>query len=296
LPRGLALYQSIQRFSNDFTFYILCLDDEVYRELKNIDLDNTFLLERNFVSFEGDSKRGSKKEEYFSLTPAFCLEVLNQFKPDHILYLDADVYLFNDISIFFDEVADCSVAICEQRIPYLIKLMTVNYGRYNVGVNYFRNDINGENCLRNWRDDCMNWKPSDRTGLHFFSDQIYLDKWPATVYNLKVIKHKGIDTAPWNSARYNFRKVEDIFYVDDEPLVLYHFASLKKLNRGKWIVNSEMLWLDISGVLLELYREYIMIIDANSRDSYVPIGLKSSFVKRILKFLISKFCNKVIYI
>jgi len=66
--------------------------------------------------------------------------------------------------------------------------MSRNYGVYNVGVNAFRNDKEGNRCLEQWHSDCSTWtKDLEGYPLSFFSDQIWLDKWPNMYSNIKIL-------------------------------------------------------------------------------------------------------------
>jgi hypothetical protein len=304
LPRGLALLDSIEKNSDNFMLYILALDEEVvdfFTKLDNKNV-NVILLQDYSKYFSIDkNKYQNEKEFYFSITPAICLYVIKNYKDvDLLLYLDADVYLFNNIEILYKEIGDSSISMCSHRIPWYIDIVSKNYGVYNVGVNAFRNDEEGIKCLEQWHKDCSEWTINKVDyPLSFFSDQIWLDKWPDEYKNIKVLNHKGINTAPWNAIQYKFSKKNDIYFVDDEPLVIYHFSSLKDLGSGKWHCNTSFTILNINGYLKEIYKKYIKHIDKyshNSNRGIMNLKFTGSKVKMIVYKLLNRFHNHIIEI
>lgn len=296
LPRGLALYHSIKKFEKDFLFYVLCLDNDTELALINLNFENIVVLNLNYIEQSEVVKNLSEKELYFSITPSFCQKVLINENISHILYLDADIYFFNDINILYNEIGDVSIAFCDQRLNKLVKFFTKNYGYYNVGINYFKSDREGFECLKEWERQCVEWTPSCDTGLNFFSDQIYLDNWPLKFNSIKIITHKGINTAPWNSINYKFSYIGGQYFVDNLPLVAYHFSSLSKVDHRKWKISSEMLILNLRDELLNIYIKYIKLIDSNENINYKRLVLTQSKFKKILIFFFNRLFNKTISI
>ncbi|MFA6143777.1 MAG: glycosyltransferase [Sulfuricurvum sp.] len=296
LPRGLALFYSIKKHSIDFKFYILSLDDETEKYLLSLNEANIIVInmQQYAIHFSIDkSKYNNEKEFYFSITPAICLYILKKYPDiDLLLYLDADVYLFNDLEILYDEIGSASIAMCSHRLPWYVNIISTNYGIYNVGVNAFRNDKEGKQCLERWFKDCSEWTKDQKDyPLSFFSDQIWLDQWPKMYKNIKIIENIGINTAPWNAVKYNFSKVNGRFYVNDKPLIIYHFSSLKRLDALTWHGNTGFTILNISGKLLEIYKEYIYNINKYELGNVNPITLQFSGGK--LKMLVYTILKRI---
>jgi len=302
LPRGLALLDSLEKNAEDFLYYVLALDDECAMHLKKLNNKHIVVITLKDYSsyFSIDrSQFQDEKEFYFSLTPGLCLYVLKKYKDiDIILYLDADVYLLNDLEIVYEEMDSASIAMCSHRLPWYINLISKNYGIYNVGVNAFRNDSEGLKCLEDWNHDCTTWNAGQEGyPLAFFSDQIWLDKWPQKYNNLKILNHIGINVAPWNAINYKFSKKDDKYFVDDKPLVIYHFSSLKKLSSNKWHGNTSFTLHNISGALLKLYKEYILNIakyDYNTTHKTMKLEFEGSKIKMFIYMLLKSFHNHTI--
>jgi len=297
LPRGLALYDSLKSNSKNFKLFILALDDECYNNLINLNDENIVVISLvDYTQFFGSNQKdkfNNEKEFYFSITPALCIYILKQYLDiDILLYLDADVYLFDDVELIYNEIGSSSIAMCTHRLPWYVRFISKNYGIYNVGVNAFRNDQEGNLCLDNWYKNCTEWTANQKNyPLSFFSDQIWLDDWPKMYKNIKIIDHIGINTAPWNAQQYTFSVKNGKYFVNNLPLVLYHFSSLKKINSLEWHGNTSYTILNISGNLLNIYKEYIQNIIKYEYKIVSSIELKFNGSK--IKMLVYSFFKKI---
>ena len=288
LPRGMALIDSLDKYADDYTLYILALDTEVIEYFEKLKKKNINLITVNeyIEYFKIDkSKYSTQKEFYFSLTAGLCLYLLkNNNFIDLLLYLDADVYLFNNIDILYNEIGNYSISICSQRLPWY---NSKKYGLYNVGVNSFRNDEEGLKCLINWHTDCISWEKGQKNyKLDFFSDQIWLDNWPSKYKNIKIIEHIGINTAPWNVMNYKITDQEGEYYINDKPLVIYHFSSLKYLGNNEWHGNTSFTILNIKNVLFSVYNQYLLNVNKYLEYNQMSNTLKIDFSGNKIKYII----------
>lgn len=271
--KGLALYYSIQRHVESFQLYILCMDDETYEILLCLHLPSVELirlqdLESRDPGLFATRETRSLIEYYFTSTPAFILDVLKEHSEIDILsYIDADMFLFAPITPIYDEMGENSILIIEHRFPVQMRHNEV-YGRFNVGYLAFRQDKEGMECLELWRQNCIEWC-YDRLEGEKFADQKYLDSWPSLFSNLTILKHIGVNVAPWNAYNYSFHEDEvGEYYVDGFPLILYHFHGLEEMfqylsyiiydmNFEKYIPKGNIRQIRGSGILKEIYVNYL---------------------------------------
>jgi hypothetical protein len=101
------------------------------------------------------------------------------------------------------------------------------YGRYNVGLLSFRRDQQGLACLCRWLNQCIEWC-YDRLDGERYADQKYLEQWPSLFSNLVVLRHKGVNVAPWNVMNYTFRFRAGAVNVDEQPLIIFHFYGFNR--------------------------------------------------------------------
>ncbi|MDJ1172667.1 hypothetical protein [Roseofilum capinflatum] len=236
LPKGLALYQSLQKFCGDFELWVLCLSRICYDALQKLNYPNVHLipldkLERSDPDLLRAKQNRTIVEYYFTCTPCLPLYVLrNNPQIDLLTYLDSDLFFYSDLQPIYQEIGDRSIAIIEHRFsPDCLELK--QFGIYNVGWLSFRADQNALNCLQWWRERCIEWC-YDRPEPTRFADQKYLDDWLERFSGVVVIHHKGANVSHWNTNNYQIHKSGNNIFVDELPLIFFHFHGFKSYKKG----------------------------------------------------------------
>ncbi|WP_413207256.1 methyltransferase domain-containing protein [Rhodospirillum sp. A1_3_36] len=173
---------------------------------------------------------------------------------DFLTYLDADLWFFDDPELVFKEIGDASIAITPHRLTPKMQYLA-RFGKYNVGWVSWRNDEEGRRCLRDYRADCLDWC-FDRPESNRFADQKYLDKWPSTYANLRILDHPGINAAEWNVDVYDLIFDEDRVSLSGHPLIFWHFQGVKKKEDGTW---------KVPGMEFQIYTPYLNALE-DARD------------------------------
>lgn len=217
IHKGIALYLSLEKVTQDFHLYVAAFDKDSFAKLKSCGFDHmTVELFEDFESPElKDVKPTRTKAEYcWTCGPSVIHHFITKYDLPDITYLDADLYFMNDPKVVINEIGDNSVAITEQYIDYS------EGGKYCVQFVYFRNDENGMSCLEWWRDRCIEWCYS-RYEDGKFGDQKYLEQFEILFDKVYVIQNRGVGIAPWNahlyaygldSLDYNGKKYSYIFF------------------------------------------------------------------------------------
>ncbi len=234
LPRGLALYWSLTQHCPSFLLWVLCMDRVCYNTLSQMKLPNVRLIA--LEEFEtGDKELLVAKENrtlieyYFTCTPSLPLFIFSAGpEVGRVTYLDADLFFFGNPETIFEEIEDYSLAIIGHRFPPHLKHHE-EYGIYNVGWLSFKHDEHAFACLHWWREQCIEWC-YDRAEDGRFADQKYLDTWPERVPGVVVLRHKGANLAPWNVSNYKIHVDGGRIWVDEQPLIFFHFHGLRQLN------------------------------------------------------------------
>jgi hypothetical protein len=268
LVRALALYHSLERHCGAFRLYALCLDTNSYETVTRCRLPHLGPialpeLEKGDVPLVNCKSNRSPVEYYFTCSPCLPLFLLEKYPTiDLLTYLDADLYFFAHPEPIFDEMRGHSIGIIEHRCAPRIKYR--ENGKYNVGWITFRRDANGLKCLRWWKERCIEWC-YERWDNGKWSDQGYLTEWPERFAGVRVIQHKGANVAPWNVANYALTCRDQRVWVDNDPLLFYHFHGFKQLL--PWLYDSN---LGRSGSRLtpvlrwQVYGAYIAELDRHS--------------------------------
>ena len=97
LDKGLALYRSLERQTNNFKLFIFSFDDKAYEVLQKMQLKNAVVLHHTVI--EDDvllslKKERSKAEYNWTCTPVIIEYVLKKYKVENCTYSDADMYFF----------------------------------------------------------------------------------------------------------------------------------------------------------------------------------------------------------
>jgi hypothetical protein len=243
LDKGLALYHSLTAHCSPFRLWILCMDEITYKILTEMQLPQVQLIP--ISDFEKDDnlllkakQNRSLVEYYFTCTPSLPLYVMDHVpEVDIITYLDSDLYFFSSIEPVYQELGNGSVLIIGHRFPPSLKDKEI-YGIFNVGLLSFRRDDNGIACLHWWRNRCLEWCYT-RVENGRFADQKYLDDWPDRFSGVVILQHKGAGLAAWNIANYFYSWKNMQFIIDDQPMIVYHFHGLKRINQ--WIYDTNVI-------------------------------------------------------
>jgi len=233
LDKGLSLHASLLQQGYPFNLWILCMDSDSYHALSRLKLENVTLvtvedLERHDQDVSRARSNRSLVEFYFTIKSFLCLYILDSHPyVDLITYLDADLYFFGSPAVIIEEMTGYSIGITPHRFPVHLK-QSEQYGLFNAGFISIRRDETGTSCLRWWRNSCFTWC-HDYVSEGRFADQRYLDNILDIFPNVKSIRNKGINAAPWNISQYRCSRKGDIIKIDDDVLTLYHFHGIRKL-------------------------------------------------------------------
>ena len=287
------MYESLRQYNPQLKLFALCLDVETqdYLEagkLSGVEPIGMEEFERGDELLTESRNSRSLLEYYFTCTPSLPLFIFKKDRAvDLITYLDADLFFFSPLDPLFDEIADHSIAIIPHRFPSSFR-KAERHGIFNVGWVSFRRDSHGLACLQRWRTQCIE-RCTDSSDGKQFADQRYLDDWPAQFQNLTVLQHKGANLAPWNIANYGITEHNGAIYVDDDPLLFFHFHGLRRLNNYVYDTCFQHYGAKLSRLVIhkiyEAYLRHIGGLSNNERASvFLPPLARESAVKENTSF------------
>ena len=89
-------------------------------------------------------------------------------------------------------------------------------------------------------------------------DQKYLDDWLMRFPGVVVLKHIGCNVAPWNTQNYRLHQRDSAVWIDDVPLIFFHFHQFKPLGPKRFDLAQRY---RLSRQQIDLiYRPYIAAI------------------------------------
>ena len=289
LSRGLALISSLREHGDDSPVYVLALDNAAALYLDQHAPENVFVLrieelERAEPELLPLKAQRSRMEYYFTCTPLLIRYVMNK---QNILgglsiYLDGDLFFFNNPQLVIDAMADTSVGIIEHRYPDSLAEKLSKYGRFNVGWVGFRDDQNGRKVLDWYSEQTLAWC-SDKPENGKYADQGYLN-WFPDFTGVKILTSAGFNLAPWNVKRHHIVRTETTLgsekvSVDNQDLVFFHFHGLRKV--GNRFATGELTYGSrLSSTLKEMvYQPYVNMLNAIEQTT-VPQLLTEAAVKK----------------
>jgi hypothetical protein len=236
----------------------------------------------------------------------FLLQKNKEF--EMMIYLDADLYFFNDPKILISELENNDVMITEHR--YTKKYdQSVTSGKYCVQFMVFKNNSNGLKILDWWRSSCLDWC-FDYLDNGRFGDQKYLDDWLTRFNGVYELQHLGGGVAPWNVQQYNFFiKNKKIFgqtknSENEWPLVFYHFHSFCLISPAKYLAARRYeISKNVNDLINETYFkalqsniEFVKKFMPNFNFGFKKISIKEKIISKLSHFSFIKTVTKYIKI
>lgn len=265
-PLGLAMLRSLRAHGSQGTVWVLCLSPEAEAIVRAFDVDAVRVvtlteLEGHFAGLPDARIDRSTIEYYFTLTPHLLRYVLDtDTAAARVAYLDSDLYFFDAPDIVWAAQGDAPVAILPHNFHAGIEHLK-KFGTYNVSwVSFDRSEQAGR-CLDFWVNGCREWCRDTAEGFGRFADQGYLDRFHEFAPDLAVVRHKGCNVGPWNVGGYRIRHREGRVWIDEDPLVFFHFTGFKKGPFGRWYNQHRIHRTGTPRVVRDhIYRPYLQAL------------------------------------
>jgi hypothetical protein len=263
LSRGIALYQSLEKYCADFHLYVFAFDEMSYQYLSTQQFPHLTVI--SLKEFEDEEllrvKPGRSVAEYcWTCSSSTILYSIEKFGLSNCTYIDADMSFYADPKVLIDEMGDDSVLITEHRYTAEYDQSEVS-GKYCVQFVTFKNTEEGMLVLRWWRAACIDWCFS-RVEDGKFGDQKYLDSWTTQFKGVHELKHPGGGMAPWNMQQYSFVRIENkIWGIEKKTgnkfeVVFFHFHGLKIYADDIVSMTGQTYEMNYSALEL-LYKPYV---------------------------------------
>jgi hypothetical protein len=243
---GLSLVRSLQKHTSiPLTIHYYCIDDFTFNTLISLNISNlipyspltitsnhpngfrlSFLKPVNGNIYGEMTKLKNKEYHYFcwSIASVFTNYIMKSVNCDSVTYVDADILFHKDINLIYQEIQNKDIGIFKHR--FLRDDEECPYGKYNVGVVYFKNSELGKRLL-NWWADAVVWKRYPEYAT--MGDQKYLEYFPKVCNSSQIYIDDNIGHgAPWQWQMFEFDDLENgniIWRGQKQPLVFTHFSK-----------------------------------------------------------------------
>ena len=277
LAKGLALYHSLLKVSNDFHLYVMAFDKNSYDFLKKKEYSNlTVQWLDNFETPELKAVKGSRTRGEYCWTcgPSVISYFMTTYNLPSLTYIDADMVFYSNPQVHFDEIGDANIAVS----PHFIKHDAA--GSFCVQFNYFRNNTSGLKALNWWKDSCIEWcfnKYEDGK----YGDQGYVEQFPARFDKVHIMEHRGTGVASWNMNNYKIDadKKSITYRGTSYPIVFFHYHGTSLEVKDSTLVMTTKEFDIKKGAQQALYEQYLALLkDVYCND--LKINIKSYCIKK----------------
>jgi hypothetical protein len=269
LPIGLALYQSLVARARPFRLWVVAIDQDVERHLKQLSLPDVDVIPLS--SIESPEllavKAGRTRAEYcWTLTP-FTAKAVFDRDPSALraTYVDADLFFLADPRILLAELDQSGKHVLITEHAYAPEYdRSHDSGRFCVQFLTFDRSDRAREVMRWWQQRCLEWCFA-RYENGKFGDQVYLDQWP-TLFgdSVHVVRQVEKTLAPWNVryfAEQSGARLDPVFY---------HFHGLRLLPGRRARLFK---FYEVGPAGLAIYDAYLAALAKSyARLSHVGIG------------------------
>lgn len=230
--KGWVCHHTLYKYlGNKLKFYVLCLDDGVYKTALSKANQGVIPLrisdiEEYYPALLSVKPHRSTKEYYATMTPIYPRYIFDKFGDDLLFYTDADIAFWSNPSEMMSVIGDRSLMVVDHGIePPRSKV------RFNVGILSYRNDPHCKEFLEWWTDRCMEWCEWKTMPDGRCADQGYLNiihDEPSRFKNTLECPHPGINMGPWNIGKYLITQDGGAPVINGKwNLICYHYHEFK---------------------------------------------------------------------
>jgi len=243
-PYAAALYRSLIKFHEDEKLIVLVCDEGSLNFSTSAFPGIEIIRLKNIMSF-GETERLYSKYYHdnmdafrWSMKPVLLTYLLKNGY-EKLMYVDCDIFFFNDYDFLFDDLNTSSILLTPswRTIDYKKNeeefLSLYTDGLYNAG--FIAASKIGIAALEWWTQACS-YKIAIDCEHGLFVDQRYLDAMPLMFPNIKAVSHKGCNISVWNQHECRRILVDQEVLIDGkDPIVFIHFNNnyIKELLEGR---------------------------------------------------------------
>ncbi|WP_417890147.1 hypothetical protein [Xanthomarina gelatinilytica] len=261
---ALTLQDSLLKFIPDIHFCVFVSNGTLLEETASIlkSRPHTVIYYDNDFT---DTLAKQLKEKYSSsfhdayrwgMKPILLKKLLH-IGYDKAIYVDSDIYFFNDYNFLFKELEANNLLLS----PHW-RSSDPNKDLSNFKLNFLDGIYNGgfigaskgaEAALSYWAELCLFNCEVDRAN-GFYVDQRYLDILPTRFKGVTHIKHKGCNVANWNQVDCEriLQPDGNVLINNEVPIIFIHFTS--SMFRGVLIKKDDSILLEN----IKIYRDNLL--------------------------------------
>lgn len=271
LHYALTVRNSFLKYNKDYGFIIFILDMvndcetlSTYQELnkKGVDIRCFLAIQKHINVDLNQMLINYDILEMNTAIKPFVIEYLFKENYEKVIYLDPDIYFKNKITKVENLLNDFDIILTPHitkeypdDIYYPNHQSHLKTGIYNLGFLALKNTQNSLGLVHWWQNKLFDKCYADFFE-HFYVDQKWMDYAPSIFDKVFIFKDSGYNVAYWNLHERSISIKNNEFYVNNEPLVFYHFSGFN-IDNYKEITRQNRYKLDDLGAgYQKIFEEY----------------------------------------
>jgi len=230
-----------------------------------------------------------------ALKPYFGSYLLKKYRPEFVLYFDTDICVYDKLTPIEELLADASIMLSPHFVTplpedgkYPLERDVLGSGLYNGGFVGFRNDDNGTAFIQWWQE-----RLKDQGYVNvcegMMVDQLWLNLVPLFFRRVRMLVHPGCNTAYWNLHERTIAQIGDLYFVNEQPLIFFHFSGYRIEDPDKLSVHQNRISTHANKALERILQDYYARLVLNQFGEYLSLecvygkkgpAKKHSFLKR----------------
>lgn len=209
-----------------------------------------------------------KRREMAVAVKPFLLDHLLDRGYRRVLYLDADLWVLDDLTPVFAALAEHPILLTPHLLEPLAgadaagrELEILRAGTFNNGVLGVAAHSEARRYLAWWRERLL-WDCRLAPAEGFHHDQRWNDLAPALFEGVRVLRDPGVNVAYWNLRERPVERRGDRFEAAGRPLRLFHFSGFDPHRPERLSLHLPAGEDDATGAVGELCRSYAAELEA----------------------------------
>ena len=283
IGRMLTMIASVRRFEPEASFHILCFDAATEAVFRRFNVPGVTAVGLSAILAFDPRLAASRADRtahgfYDTTRGVLALYVMDQWPTvESVTWLDADLWFFSHPQAIFDEIGEAAIAISPHHYSPDMADKGATYGVFNSGLLHWKNNDQARRCINDYVVECLDWCDSTPNAAGAWLGQVYLNTWPDRYESLHQMRSPGVNLAYWNIANHWITSRDGAVWVDDTPLVFFHYSGVFEDVGCIWRTKNYRPGQDERATMSLLFLPYIATLDLHEiRLKRVCTGLRTA--------------------
>lgn len=304
LAQAFTLGKSLEDTNPDVDFRIYVVDKFLEKKevkhkspFKIIEIEDLEIscFEKLFLQYDIIELNTAVKPYIFDFIFKNEQDVLN------VIYFDPDIKVYNSLQELFQNLINYSIILT----PHILtpsdshpfgqeEVNFLSTGIFNLGFIGFSRKVESEKILEWWKEKLLD-QGYNNPIMHTFYDQKWMNLAPVYFDHVLIEKSPGYNIAAWNLHERELTQLGDIYFVNQHPLIFYHFSGVNI--RSSDISRHSKFNLDQRPDLINILKDYRNDVIKNGYDKYrdIPSFYKKKGTEspKLQSYLLSRIKKKL---